>query len=161
MVKLLANSRKAVQKGNATMSTEENKTLARRIFEEAASQGNYAVIDEAIAPTFVYRASALADSHGPAGLKEFFTAHRRAVPDIHYTIEDVVAEGENVVVCWTVTGTHQGDLRGIAPTGNLLKADGITIFRFANGHIVDGRAVWDALGFLQQLGVIPPMEQAS
>ena len=142
------------------MSTEENKALARRIFEEAASQGNYAVIDEAIAPTFVYRASALPDSHGPAGLKEFFTGHRTGSPDIHYTIEEVVAEGEKVVVRWTVTGTQQGDLRGIAPTGKQFKADGITIFRFANEHIVDGRAVWDALAFLQQLGVIPPMGQA-
>ena len=131
------------------MSTEENKALARRIFEEAASQGNYAVIDEAIAPTFVYRASALPDSHGPTGLKEFFTGHRTTTPDIHYAIEEVVAEGEKVVVCWTVTGTHEGELRGIAPTGKSLKTDGITIFRFANGYIVDGRAVWDALAFLQ------------
>ena len=142
------------------MSTEENKALARRIFEEAGSQGNYAVIDEAIAPTFVYRASTLADTHGLAGLKEFFTGHRRASPDIHYTIEEVVAEEEKVVVRWTATGTQQGDLRGIAPTGKQFKADGITIFRFANEHIVDGRAVWDALAFLQQLGVIPPMGQA-
>ena len=142
------------------MSTEENKALARRIFEEAGSQGNYAVIDEAIAPTFVYRASTFADTHGPAGLKEFFTGHRRTSPDIHYTIEEVVAEGEKVVVCCTATGTQQGDLRGIAPSGKQFKADGITIFRFANGHIVDGKAVWDALTFLQQLGVIPPMGQA-
>jgi ketosteroid isomerase-like protein len=88
------------------MSTEDNKAPARRIFEEAASQGNYAVIDEVIAPTFVYRASAL-------------------------------------------------------PAGKSLKADEITIFRFANGHIMDGKAVWDALGFLQPLGVILPMGQAS
>ncbi|MFL5698466.1 MAG: ester cyclase [Ktedonobacteraceae bacterium] len=143
------------------MSTEENKALARRIFEEAGSQGNYAVIDEAIAPTFVYRATNLADTHGPADLKDFFTRHRRAAPDIHYTIEELVAEGEKVVVHWTITGTQQGDLGGIAPTGKQFKADGITIFRFANGHIVDGRAVWDTLAFLQQLGVIPQLGQAS
>lgn len=143
------------------MSTEENKVLSRRIFEEAASQGNFAVIDEAIAPTFVYRASTLADVHGPADLKEFFTAHRRAFPDIHYIIEEVVAEGEKVVVHWTITGTHQGQLRDIPTTGKRVKVPGITIFRFANEHIVDGRAVWDALTFLQQLGVVPATGQAS
>ena len=143
------------------MSTEENKALARRIFEEAGSQGNYAVIDEAIAPTFVYRTSALPESHGPAGFKEFFTEHRRTFPDIHYTLEEVVAEGEKVVVRWTATGTHQGDLMGIPPTGKPVKAPGITIFRFANGQIVDGGTVWDALALLQQLGVVPAPGQTS
>jgi steroid delta-isomerase-like uncharacterized protein len=117
------------------MSTEENKVLSRRIFDEAASQGNFAVIDEAIAPTFV--------------------------PDLHYTLEEVVAEGEKVVVHWTATGTHQGDMMGIPPTGKAVKAPGITIFSFANGHIVDGRTVWDALAFLQQLGVVPVPGQTS
>ena len=143
------------------MSTEENKVLSRRIFEEAASQGNFAVIDEAIAPTFVYRASALPDTQGPAGLKEFFTGHRRAFTDIHYTIEEEVAEGEKVVVHWTITGTHQGELRDIPPTGKWVKVPGITIFRFANGHIVEGKAVWDALALLQQLAVIPALPEAS
>jgi predicted ester cyclase len=93
--------------------------------------------------------------------KEFWTQHRRAFPDIHYTLEEVVAEGEKVVVRWTATGTHQGDLMGIAPTGKLVKAPGITIFRFAHGHMVEGRTVWDALAFLQQLGVVPAPGQTS
>ena len=143
------------------MSTEENKVLSRRIFDEAASQGKFAVIDEAIAPTFVYRTSALPESHGPAGFKEFFTEHRRTFPDIHYTLEEVVAEGEKVVVRWTATGTHQGDLMGIPPTRKPVKAPGITIFRFANGQIVDGGTVWDALALLQQLGVVPAPGQTS
>lgn len=143
------------------MSIEENKVLARRIFEEAGSQGNYAVIEEAIAPTFVYRASALADTHGPAGLKEFFSGHRRASPDIHYTVEEVVADGEKVVVRWIVSGMQQGEVRGMAPTGKQFKADGITIFHFAHGHIVEGKAVWDALAFLQQLGVVSALGQTS
>ena len=142
------------------MSIEENKVLSRRIFDEAGSQGNFAVIEEAIAPTFAYRTSALPESHGPAGFKEFWTEHRRAFPDIHYTLEEVVAEGEKVVVRWTGIGTHQGDLMGTAPTGKPVKLPGITIFRFANGHIVDGRTVWDALALLQQIGVVPAPGQA-
>jgi steroid delta-isomerase-like uncharacterized protein len=141
------------------MSTEDNKVIAHRIFEEVGSQGNFAVIDEAISPNFVYRTSAFPEFHGPGGFKEFFTEHRKTFPDLHYTVEDVVAEGDKVVARWTASGTHTGDMMGIAPTGKLVKAPGITIFRFAHGHIVEGRTVWDALALLQQLGVVPAPEQ--
>jgi steroid delta-isomerase-like uncharacterized protein len=141
------------------MSTQDNKVIAHRIFEEVGSQGNFAVIDEAISPNFVYRTSAFPEFHGPGGFKEFFTEHRKTFPDLHYTVEDVVAEGDKVVARWTASGTHTGDMMGIAPTGKLVKAPGITIFRFAHGHIVEGRTVWDALAFLQQLGVVPAPEQ--
>jgi steroid delta-isomerase-like uncharacterized protein len=141
------------------MSTQDNKVIARRIFEEVGSQGNFAVIDEAISPNFVYRTSAFPEFHGPGGFKEFFTEHRKTFPDLHYTVEDVVAEGDKVVARWTASGTHTGDMMGIAPTGKLVKAPGITIFRFAHGHIVEGRTVWDALALLQQLGVVPAPEQ--
>jgi steroid delta-isomerase-like uncharacterized protein len=141
------------------MSTQDNKVIAHRIFEEVGSQGNFAVIDEAISPNFVYRTSAFPEFHGPGGFKEFFTEHRKTFPDLHYTVEDVVAEGDKVVARWTASGTHTGDMMGIAPTGKLVKAPGITIFRFAHGHIVEGRTVWDALALLQQLGVVPAPEQ--
>ena len=117
------------------MSTEENKALARRIFEEAGSQGNYAVIDEAIAPTFVYRATNLADTHGPADLKDFFTRHRRAAPDIHYTIEELVAEGEKVVVHWTITGTQQGDLGGLRQLASSSRQMGSRFFALLTGTL--------------------------
>jgi steroid delta-isomerase-like uncharacterized protein len=141
------------------MSTQDNKVIAHRIFEEVGSQGNFAVIEEAISPNFVYRTSAFPEFHGPGGFKEFFTEHRKTFPDLHYTVEDVVAEGDKVVARWTASGTHTGDMMGIAPTGKLVKAPGITIFRFAHGHIVEGRTVWDALALLQQLGVVPAPEQ--
>jgi steroid delta-isomerase-like uncharacterized protein len=141
------------------MSTQDNKVIAHRIFEEVGSQGNFAVIDEAISPNFVYRTSAFPEFHGPGGFKEFFTEHRKTFPDLHYTVEDVVAEGDKVVARWTASGTHPGNMMGIAPTGKLVKAPGITIFRFAHGHIVEGRTVWDALALLQQLGVVPAPEQ--
>jgi steroid delta-isomerase-like uncharacterized protein len=143
------------------MSTQDNKVIAHRIFEEVGSQGNFAVIDEAISPNFVYRTSAFPEFHGPGGFKEFFTEHRKTFPDLHYTVEDVVAEGDKVVARWTASGTHTGDMMGIAPTGKLVKAPGITIFRFAHGHIVEGRTVWDALALLQQLGVVPAPGQTS
>jgi steroid delta-isomerase-like uncharacterized protein len=143
------------------MSTEENKAIARRIFEEVGSQGNFAVIDEAISPNFVYRTSAFPEFHGPGGFKEFFTAHRKTFPDIRYTVEDVVAEGDKVVARWTASGTQKGDMMGIPPTGKQATVTGITIFRFANSKIAEGLTTWDALGALQQLGVIPVPGPAS
>jgi len=143
------------------MSTEQNKAIARRIFEEVASQGNFAVIEEAISPNFVYRTSAFPEFHGPGGFKEFFTEHRKTFPDIHYTVEDVVAEADKVMVRWTASGTHKGDMMGIPPTGKQATVTGITLFRFVNRKIAEGLTTWDALGALQQLGVIPVPRQAS
>ena len=123
------------------MSTEDNKAIARRIFEEVGSQGNFAVIDEAVSPNFVYRTSAF--------------------PEFHYTVEDMIAEGDKVVARWTATGTHKGDMMGIPPTGKQATVTGITTFRFANGKMVEGLTTWDALGMMQQLGLIPAPGQAS
>jgi steroid delta-isomerase-like uncharacterized protein len=157
------NSLKGLQhlERSTSMSTEDNKAIARRIFEEVGSQGNFAVIDEAVSPNFVYRTSAFPEFHGPGGFKEFFTEHRKTLPDIHYTVEDMIAEGDKVVARWTATGTHKGDMMGIPPTGKQATVTGITTFRFANGKMVEGLTTWDALGMMQQLGLIPAPGQAS
>jgi predicted ester cyclase len=69
-------------------------------------------------------------------------------------------EGDKVVMAWTATGTHKGDLRGIAPTNKKISIEGITISRHANGKLVESRVNWDALGMMQQLGVAPAIGQA-
>lgn len=143
------------------MSTEHNKTLIRRLIEESWSKGNLAVIDETISPTFVYHTTGLPEFRGPDGFKAFVTQHRHAFPDIDYTIEEMVAEGDKVVARWTASGTHQGDMLGIAPTGKRATLPGISIFRITQGTIGEGVTNWDTLGLLQQLGVIPPMGQVS
>ncbi len=137
------------------MSTEENKTFVRRIWEEAGSQGNFGIIDEAIAPNFLYHTSALPEYHGPEGFKRFFGEHRSGVPDLHYTLYDLLAEGDQVAVRWTASGIQTGTLMGVPPTGKQVTVPGISIFRIAHGKIEEGQTVWDALGALQQLGVIP------
>jgi predicted ester cyclase len=78
-------------------------------------------------------------------------------PDLRFTIEDIIAEGETVVARYSVRGTHKGDLGGIAPTGKQVTVYGVTISHFANGKIVEGSANWDALGLMQQLGVVPEL----
>jgi len=85
--------------------------------------------------------------------------YRNAFPDLHLTIEDVIAEGETVMTRWSCRGTHKGDLNGIAPTGKHITITGITVARVSGGKIVEGFVNWDAQGLMQQLGVVPATAQ--
>jgi predicted ester cyclase len=73
----------------------------------------------------------------------------------HWGIDEIFSSGDRVVVRWTGSGTHVGEVNGISPTGNEIRVDAITIHRMDNGKIAETWEVWDTLGFLQQLGVIP------
>ena len=84
-----------------------------------------------------------------------------AFPDLHFTIEDQIAEGDRVVTRFTARGTHQGAFIGIPPTGKQGVVTGTGIDRFANGKIVEAWFNSDDLGLLQQLGVVPSPGQAS
>jgi steroid delta-isomerase-like uncharacterized protein len=144
------------------MSTEQNKTLVRRYWEEVWNKGNLAVADELIASDF--------DGHplpsdpdfgrGPAGQKHLVGMYRTAFPDVRMTIEDMTAEGDRVVVRWTARGTQTGVFMEIPATGKPTKVTGMFANRLAGGKIVEGWGNFDALGMLQQLGVIPTSAQA-
>ena len=96
--------------------SEQNKALERRAIEEVWNGGNFAVVDELVASDYVGHASTPADeTQGPEGIKLFFVTLRQAFPDIHFTIEDQVAEGDRVVTRWTALATHTGVLNGIPP----------------------------------------------
>ncbi|TMD49826.1 MAG: ester cyclase [Chloroflexi bacterium] len=155
-MELLANSMKTVQKGNSPMSTEENKTLIRRAYEEGFNQRNLAVLDEVDASDFVVH-NASTTMQGLEAFKQFLSLYLTAFSDAHFTIEDIIAEGDSVVARHTFSGTQQGDLMGIAPTGKQVMTTGITITRFANGKGVELWGNNDDLGLLQQLGVVPTM----
>ena len=85
----------------------------------------------------------------------FYSAFVAAFPDIHLEINDLVAEGNKLVTSWTAQGTHQGELMGIPPTGNSVTVSGIAIDRFENGQSVEHWELFDQMGLMQQLGVIP------
>ena len=138
------------------MSTEENKAIVRRIFEEVWNQGNLAAADEFLAADYVNE-TLHPPVHGRESDKQLVMMYRTAFPDLHYTIEDLIAEGDKVTVRWTATGTHRGELQGIPPTGKQVTVTGIDIFRCENGKAVEGQSNFDALGMLQQLGVVPSM----
>lgn len=141
--------------------SEQNKTNVRRLFEEVWNKGYVPVADELFAPTYTHHDSSTPDvGRGPESEKKRVTLYRTAFPDIRFTIEDMLAEGETVVARWTCRGTHKGELNGIAPTGKQFNINGISIARFTNGKMFEGYVNWDALGLMQQLGVVPELGRA-
>ena len=138
------------------MSTEQNKMLARHLFEEVWNSKNLSVLDEMVAPNFVFHNS-VQTFYGPEGFKQFATTYHTAFPEAHFTIDDVIAEGDTVVLRWTARGTHSGGLLGMAPSGKQVTVSGMTITLLSNGKSVESWGEFDALGMLQQIGVIPMM----
>jgi len=143
------------------MSTDENKQIARRAFDELWNQGKLEMIDEIYESNQVSYGLGVDLPAGQAGIRQFIAMYRVAYPDTHFTVEDQIAEGDKVATRWTAMGTHQGELMGIPATGKRVTVAGMTINRIVNDKIVESWNNFDALGQLQQLGVIPaPGESA-
>lgn len=137
------------------MSAEENKAIIRR-FGQLWGKESLAAIDELADPALsVYYPTLGETIHGPGAFKQFLKQFHDAFPDADITFEDEIAEGDKVVIRWTLRGTHQRELMGIQPTGKKVAFTGITIYRLAHGKVVEERGEEDALGLLRQLGVIP------
>jgi steroid delta-isomerase-like uncharacterized protein len=144
------------------MSTEQNKATVRAWVEAAWNQGNLSMADGLYAADYVYHDPASpTEVRGVEGIKGLVTMYRTAMPDLRFTIEDMIAEGDKVVWRWTVRGTHRGPLMGIPATGRSGTVTGIIITRFANGKWQEDYNNWDTLGMLQQFGVIPTPEPAT
>ena len=142
------------------MSVKQNKAAIRRHFDEVLSKGNLSVIDELYSPDFVGHEPTLGETvRGPEVLKQFLTTYRQAFPDLKVTLDDVFGERDQVVCRWTATATHTGEILGLKPTGRRGTVTGCSINRFENGKIVEGWGNWDTLGMMQQLGLVPPMEE--
>lgn len=137
--------------------SEQNKAKARRLFSEVWNKGDAGVVDELVAGNVVNRdPSNPSDVIGTGAYKQLVSTYRTAFPDIHFTIDDLIAEGDKAVCRWTARGTHRGDLLGIAATGKQLTNTGISIVRFEGGKAVEIWVNRDALGLMQQLGVVQP-----
>jgi steroid delta-isomerase-like uncharacterized protein len=138
------------------MSTDQNKALVRRFYEEI-DNGNLAAMDELVAEDYVdHNPPPFPFPPGRVGLKESFKLFWEATPG-HHVIEDQIAEGDKVVTRMTAFGAHEGDLPGAPRTGNKLEVTAIVIHRIENGKLAEKWSNKDVLGFLQQLGVIPGM----
>ncbi|MBV7328573.1 ester cyclase [Chloroflexi bacterium TSY] len=136
--------------------SEANKAITRRYFEEVWNQGNLTVIPDLIAANHVHYDPATPDTDGPDGMEQLVTTFRAAFPDLHFNLEDQVAESNKVVTRWRVDGTHQGELMGIAPTNKTIAITGIDIHYILNDQIKEHWSNWDTGGLMRQLGAGPP-----
>jgi len=126
------------------MSTEKNKEIVRRLWEEVWNQNDLSICDEIFDEAYAEHE------------KRFAPILKQAFPDLHFTIEDMIAENDKVVSRLTLTGTHQGEFMGVAATGKPIRVTGTWIHRLVGNRIVEGKdwGEWDALGMMKQLGEI-------
>ena len=139
---------------NNDYALQRNKEIIRRYFEGWANHGDTTVAEELIA-TNVTLHNPPAILHSLAEYKQGMAVFHTAFPDLRFTIEDVVAEGEKVVVRWTLHATHAGEYQGHAPTGKTITVTGISLFRLADGKIQEITVNMDRLLQAQQLGWLP------
>ena len=142
------------------MTTESNKALVRRFFDEVCNGRKPAVAHEIFAPEFVYHepSSISPGGTGPEAMAQEAARYYQAMSNAQWVVHDVLAgENDTVTVRWTGQGTHDGNLAGIPPTGKQVSVEALTLFQLAGGKIVEMWDCWDALGLLQQVGVVPAM----
>ena len=141
------------------MTTDDNKALVQRFFEEVINQRNVAALDQFVP------AGGGVNHTVPAGMpqqaSQMLGLYLAAFPDAQATVEDLLADGDKVVARVSITGTHQGAFRGIVPTGKPITVMGVHIFRVANGKLVEHWGLMDRHSALQQLGVVLPLAPVS
>jgi len=147
-------SRKDESPDEENMSTEENKAIVRRFFEEGPSKGNLSIADELLSPYFVMHIP-LPTSSGIEGINEVITTCRASFEHLNVTVEDMISEGNNVTARFTARGIHKGNFMGLPATGKPITMSGIEIFRIKDGKIIELWGEVNLLGLMQQLGLFP------
>ena len=136
------------------MSLEVNKKLARRYFEEFLNQGNLCVADE-ICDAKVSYSGPFGSIDGVDRLKRFFLMVRKALPDLHYVVEEGIADWDKVVHCFSSRGTCLGGFEGTKLSGRKVSIPGVDVFTIRNGKIAEVRCFWDTYSQMQQLDWVP------
>lgn len=142
------------------MSTEENKAVVRRWNEDFWNKDNPDAIEELCATNYVLHGAPPGVAPGFEGMKQAHAMHHAGFPDMHFTIEDMVAEGDKVATRFTLRGTHKGEWAGIPPTGKQVTMTGMEITRFEGGKYRETWLTMDMLGMMQQLGAVPLPRQS-
>jgi steroid delta-isomerase-like uncharacterized protein len=137
------------------MAIEASKEIVRRYYEDVLNGGKTHLLDELAAPDYEEHDPMPGQRTGLDGLKDRVTMLLTGL-NPHFTIEDVIAEGQKVVVRWTNSGTHVGEFFGIPPTGKSFQFAGVDIHRLQDGRMAEHWHVVDVFAMLQQLGVLPP-----
>ncbi len=132
--------------------TAANKALLRRFYREVYVDWNMSLADEVLSPRFTSHDGPNDGQTGPQAFRDYSAAIRSAVPDARYDVDDLIAEGDRVVVRWKLLGTHMGDFGGIAPTGRPIVLKGIAIYRVDEGKLMERWVVSDLHGLLEEIG---------
>jgi len=135
---------------------EDNRTIVRRFIEETINQGRMDVAVQFVWEDVLEQVPFPGQGPGLEGLKDVLRGMRAAFPDLHFFVEEQIAEGDKVLTRFEWTGTHRGEFLGVPPTGRSVRVWGMVIDRLQAGRIKDTRIIMDALGLMMQLGVFPP-----
>ena len=132
----------------------DNKTVVSLFVEEVINQGRLERANDLVAEDFVELDPLPGQRQGREGLKEIIGAIRTAFPDIHWMLDEMIAEDNKVASRFTWTGTHRGPFLGIPPTNRNIVVKGVVIDRLEAGKMADSRILMDTMGMMQQLGVV-------
>lgn len=138
-----------------SLSIEANKAVVRRAYDELVMAGDFSNLAEIVHEDYMDHTQPPGWATDRAGLQHQIAYFRSAFPNIHVTLEDMIAEGDLVMHRQTMRGTHLGEFFGIPPTGTVVEMTGMHLFRIADGKLIEHRANNDDLGMLRQLGAIP------
>ena len=140
--------------------TVQPETVVRRLYDDLWNKGNFAAVDELLADNMIDHTPLPTQGAGIEGFKQLVAIVCSAFPDLHITIEDMISNGDKVVCRWTASGTNTGPLLGLAPSGEHITLEGIDILRVERGKVVEHWGKFDAIGLMQQLGMVPHLHLA-
>ena len=131
---------------------DDNRNLIRRFYDELWNPWNFAKAEEILAPEIIFRGTLGSETRGREGFCNYMRQVQRAFPDFHNAVEEMIAERDRVVVRALYSGTHRGEIFGVAPTGKKIAYSGAAFFRIAEGKVAEGWVLGDLLSLLRQLG---------
>ena len=141
------------------MATHQNELLVRRFFDEMCNQKKLEIADQLFASNHIYNDPQIPAGPGPDGMKQVVSTYQNAFQSAHWQVLETIVADNVIVTRWKGIGTnHHNELNGIPATGKSATVFGTWIHRIANNKIVESYNIWDTLGILQQLGVIPVAE---
>jgi steroid delta-isomerase-like uncharacterized protein len=132
----------------------ENEAVVRRYFEQMCNERKNDLADELFTEDHILHDPQVPAGTGPQGMVDVISVYQKGVEG-HWAIEELFSAGDKVVVRWTGSGTHVAEVNGIPATGKAIAVDAISIHQVRGGKIAESWEVWDTLGFLQQVGVVP------
>lgn len=142
------------------MASDQDKAVARRVFEEIWNKGQVALVDQLFTPDFIAHDPSNPSLRSRRDIETLVTMYRSAFSDLRFTVDGQVADQNVVVTWWSSRGTNTGPLMNVSPTNRQATVTGMTMDRFVGGKIAESRINWDALGLFQQLGIVPALNQS-